>query len=79
MTWHFLMLVFCYKAGKNKKNRYTFTNSIIQISPVSPVDHRRKRQNSLGEGGEQNLPKYFFTCPNMTNLVDKFHVKNCLN
>jgi len=24
-------------------------------------------KNSLG--GEQNLPEYFFTCPNMTNLV----------
>jgi len=34
---------------------------------------------SLGEGGdEQNLPEYFFTCPNMTNLVDKFHDNNCI-
>jgi len=28
------------------------------------------------------LPEYFYnlyTCPNITDLVDKFHVKNCLN
>jgi len=30
-------------------------------------------------GSEQTLPKYFFTCPNMTDLVGKFHVINCLN
>jgi len=33
--------------------------------------HSRRR-------GEQNLPEYFFTCSYMTNLVDRFHVKNCL-
>jgi len=35
-------------------------------------------KNSLG-GGEQNLPEYFLICPNMTDLVGKFHVINYLN
>jgi len=30
-------------------------------------------------GGEENLIEYFFTSPNMTDLVGKFHVINlCL-
>jgi len=49
------------------------------IRLVKNIIHNRiRRQKQLGGGeGEQNLPEYFFTCPSMTNLVGKIHVKNC--
>jgi len=32
-------------------------------------------KNSWGGEVEQNLPEYFFTSPNMTDLVGKFRVE----
>jgi len=29
----------------------------------------------VGEGANKNLHEYFFTCPNITDLISKFHVK----
>jgi len=52
-----------YQMSKTKFS----TLHIEDISP-SPPPYSRRRHKQLG-GGEQNLPEYIFTCPNMTYIT----------
>jgi len=61
----------------HKNSRRKVIRTAKHVSLIIVYKQSRRRQKQFG--GEQDLHEYFFTCPNMTNLVGKFHDINCLN
>jgi len=80
------MFDFKYLTSSFKKKKQQLSVSSTECSIIGRIKALSHitvgDKNSLGAGGRGGQTKFvviFFICPNMTDLVGKFHVINYLN